>query len=292
VLHAPLRKPLVQSIERPFNRVLAGGPAVDADAQAWADAADLEGGSYTQADVAAASAFFASAKAHSYNSKLTQVIFFGGDEGVNALKNALIQRLSGVWGPATNHSFVAGDYDRTLGLAGDGSTKWLNTELLVAALTDNDTHLSVYVTANGTSNLPAMGVVDNSSGAHARIYPTYGGTDIYGDLYDDPSELHVAGIADPVGHVIVSRTSSGSIKLYVNGVEAASGSTASTKAIADFAAGAKLALFAQLDIGGGANKWNGKAGFFSIGLGLTAQNASDFSADLRGLMSLLGRPVP
>ena len=52
-------------------------------------------------------------------------------------------------GPApTNYNFVAGDYDRETGLTGNGSNKYLNTEIAPNALPQNSTHLAAYKTNN------------------------------------------------------------------------------------------------------------------------------------------------
>ena len=46
----------------------------------------------------------------------------------------------------TNNNFVSGDYDRKLGLDGDGATKYLETGRLCNDDPQNDNHISVYVT--------------------------------------------------------------------------------------------------------------------------------------------------
>lgn len=64
--------------------------------------------------------------------------------GPDTLAGALVPVLS--WMPTpTNVNFVAGDYDRTTGLKGNGVNKYLDLNRAANANPQNDRHISVYV---------------------------------------------------------------------------------------------------------------------------------------------------
>lgn len=66
--------------------------------------------------------------------------------GARTLDGALVP-LAGT--APTNYNFVAGDYNRKTGLAGDGSTKYLDSNRDNSADPQNSKHLSVFVSALG-----------------------------------------------------------------------------------------------------------------------------------------------
>jgi hypothetical protein len=69
-------------------------------------------------------------------------------------------------GPApTNNNFVAGDYNRETGLVGDGSTKWLNSNLAYNSIPSNNEHLAIMrsVAINNGSNAISGGTVTPAS---------------------------------------------------------------------------------------------------------------------------------
>lgn len=51
----------------------------------------------------------------------------------------------------TNNNFVSGDYSRTAGLVGDGSTKYLDSNRMANADPQNNTHIAVFLSNTGSS---------------------------------------------------------------------------------------------------------------------------------------------
>ena len=69
--------------------------------------------------------------------------------GARTLNGALVP-LAGT--APTNFNFVAGDYNRKTGLAGDGSTKYLSSNRANNADPQNSSHMSCYVTEHPTGD--------------------------------------------------------------------------------------------------------------------------------------------
>jgi hypothetical protein len=69
--------------------------------------------------------------------------------GARTLAGALVPLLSSMPAP-TNFNFVAGDYNRKTGLAGNGSTKYLNSNRSHSADPQDNFHVALYVHTAGT----------------------------------------------------------------------------------------------------------------------------------------------
>ena len=68
--------------------------------------------------------------------------------GARSLSGALVPLVGAA---PTNNNFVSGDYVRTTGLVGNGSTKYLDTNRSTSSDPQDNFHLSAYVTAAHTS---------------------------------------------------------------------------------------------------------------------------------------------
>ncbi len=80
--------------------------------------------------------------------------------GARTLSGALVPLAADMPAP-TNFNFVAGDYNRRTGLAGNGSTKYLSSNRSNSADPQNNCHLAVYGTYAGTSG----GIAGNGANA-------------------------------------------------------------------------------------------------------------------------------
>jgi hypothetical protein len=89
--------------------------------------------------------------------------------GARTLGGALVP-LTGA--APTNFNFVGGDYDRATGLVGDGSTKYLDTNVTdnEQGITLNDMHLAVYKTETGSTDGVRYLIGANDS----EIYTNFG----------------------------------------------------------------------------------------------------------------------
>lgn len=154
------KKPISQWLdfyETPDSRMIinpfifSGGTSYDPDADAWFAALVTAGSSITDPNKAAISAFVAGCKA---DDSLT-----GGVSNWAAMKVALMlcaaDDLTGglvslIGATPTNSNFVSGDYSRTLGLQGNGSTKRLSLNRANNADPQDNASIGVYVTGAAT----------------------------------------------------------------------------------------------------------------------------------------------
>jgi hypothetical protein len=282
-----VRKPVHRAIRKLLSagRVFAeSGSGVDEDAQAWADAVTLAGGTYSEDDLTAMDAFIVAAKSNGYWTKLT---CFGPLYGAD-LAAALVQRRGGAWAPATNVNFVNGDYARATGLA-CGLTKHLDTGLLANTLTLNSTHMAFYNRASGTlGGELTMGAQDAGGNRLASSMP-YADGNLYDDQYDasgGQGRLGPHAIAAPYGFVIGTRTASNLHSGYRNGVLLGSNTTT----------GGSLPALSMLIGAMNANGTPGSyfknpCGMYSIGAGLAGAEAALYNTDIQALMTAAGRNV-
>lgn len=84
--------------------------------------------------------------------------------GARTLSGALVP-LVGT--SPTNNNFVSGDYSRTLGLLGNGTTKWLNSNRNNNADPQNSHHMATYISVAGGSDKVYIGAgaATNETGA-------------------------------------------------------------------------------------------------------------------------------
>jgi hypothetical protein len=87
--------------------------------------------------------------------------------GARTLSGALVP-LAGT--APTNYNFVSGDYSRKLGLLGDGSSKYLNTQYNSATFfQQNNNHISVYATSAPSSSATGKIFIGNILSVQSRM---------------------------------------------------------------------------------------------------------------------------
>lgn len=82
--------------------------------------------------------------------------------GARTLAGALVPLVGTA---PTNFNFVEGDYNRKTGLAGDGSTKYLDSNRNNNADPQNNQHCSVYMSTAPTSGVSLIGASTTATGA-------------------------------------------------------------------------------------------------------------------------------
>jgi hypothetical protein len=93
--------------------------------------------------------------------------------GARTLAGALVP-LVGAAPTNVGGLFVSGDYNRKTGLVGDGSTKYLDSNRNNNADPQNNKHLSVYISTNGT--LGGQDLLSSGfGGGHSRLTTNTGG---------------------------------------------------------------------------------------------------------------------
>jgi len=128
-----------------FRGVLARGSSVDADAAAYFSRITAAGSSITTANQSAVNAFIVGCKADGIWNAIKASCLLAGP---NDLTGALVPLVGTA---PTNVNFVSGDYNRTTGLLGDGTTKYLNSNRNNNADPQNNQHMAVRVTAANTT---------------------------------------------------------------------------------------------------------------------------------------------
>lgn len=237
----------------------------DTDAQAWFDAVVAAGSSISDANKAAVSTFVVGCKADGVWSPIGQAFLLCAADD---LTGALVP----LKGPApTNRNFVSGDYSRTTGLVGNGSTKDLVTNRLNNVDAQNDRHIAVWRTTAesrasfacvcGTPSVAAeTGLLATSAARFARA------ADQGGSVAD-------AGPA-VAGFWAVVRTSSTTLTEYYDG------STVSRTATSSAPTTTAMHVFSR----GGGSYANDRKTWYSAGAGL---DGTLLDARLTTLMSSL-----
>ena len=166
--------------------------------------------------------------------------------------------------------FVAGDYDRTTGLVGNGSTKYLDSNRNNNADGQNDQHLACFVASypGGDSGLMGAGVFASSGNSYLLKGNTISTKSQMG------SSISTAGAevgVKPAGLFAVSRNSSANYNIRLN-------SATSSSSIASVAAlfNGSILVFARGTTGSPDQATNARLSYYSIGpsVDLTAMDTA------------------
>jgi hypothetical protein len=129
-----------------FLAAVGRPPAVsDSDAEAYLQAVETADGNFLEAAVrTAVNDFVVGCKADGIWAAIKASCILAG---ARTLTGALVPLVGAA---PTSFNFVDGDYDRKTGLAGDGSTKYLDSNRSNSADGQNNQHVAVYQTVLGT----------------------------------------------------------------------------------------------------------------------------------------------
>jgi len=191
--------------------------------------------------------------------------------GARTLAGALVPLVGTA---PTNYNFVAGDYNRETGLAGDGSTKYLDSNRNNNADPQNNKHLAVYQTTPMTTNISVLIGSTNVTGRATlvRIGTTYAriSTNV------GPS-VEGAGVAGFFGGARFNSTESA----IRNG-----GVTITESHASEVPTSAPLGVFAA---GTGATPSDPRLAFYSIGESL---DLAKLDARVTDLITAIGVAIP
>jgi len=287
-LHATGRVPL------PPSSVLAA--VSNADAVDWAHRVYANGGTLSETTAAAVNTFCNAVNAAGIRNLFYRLNLLCGGNLAACLTplyygtTATSFQYGDVIDTATN--FVASDYVETGssgGLQGNTTSKSLETGLLtsslVSALPSN--HLAIY-----GNNTPTAGrFINLGDGDNTKNYTLLSfdsGTQFVHSINGLTSTAGVAeSIASRLGMRLISRTASNLQTLYRNGVEGGQNATATSGAAWS---GQTARLFASRIQNNSADSWsNVRACGYSMGLGMTAQQAADYYAAMQAFQVALGR---
>jgi hypothetical protein len=143
-----------------LNIIAASRRRVDPDAADYFARIVSAGSSISAANRAAVDVFVRGCKADGIWSAIKACCLLAGPDD---LTGALVPLVGAA---PTNFNFVAGDYNRTTGLVGDGSTKYLNTNRNNNADPRDNNHNALWVSSSGAVGNFAMGGGISASGAN------------------------------------------------------------------------------------------------------------------------------
>ena len=179
--------------------------AVDADAQAYFEAIVAAGSSISDTNKAAVNAFIVGCKADGIWTAIKAACFLAGP---NDLTGALVPLVGTA--PTNVGPFVAGDYNRTTGLIGNASTKYLDSNRNSNTEPQDNFSMGCWITAiPATTGRLAMGAGGANTGA-STIASTTAGTRNRNATASSPA------LAGFTGYVGTSRSSSASYTRRVN----------------------------------------------------------------------------
>ena len=146
---------------------------LDADAQAYVNAVEVADGQRIEDPVRfAINNFVIGCKADGIWTAIKASCILAG---ARTLAGALVPLVGTA--PTNNGPFVASDYNRKTGLAGDGSTKYIDSNRANSQDPQNSQHLCVYATSVGTSSPIGVYIGDFTAGQAGASYLYRGGVD-------------------------------------------------------------------------------------------------------------------
>jgi len=128
-------------------------------------------------------------------------------QGARTVSGALVPLAADMPAP-TNFNFVAGDYNRRLGLGDPNNvSKYLNSNRNNTAESLNSAHISVYVSTAGAGAY--IGEIESSVAANGSQIVILTSTTSLATRLRSPSTASTAWTVNPVGFIGLSRSSSG-----------------------------------------------------------------------------------
>lgn len=272
-------------------RPIASG--VHPEANAWRTAVVANGGSVSASTMKAVSAFCKTIDTAGVRDRFYRLNLLAGD-GLTACLVPLYRgqsRTGTQYGNTTdtNNNFVSGDYAETGasgGLTG-ASPKYLATGVNPnsVGIVYTDTHLSAYIPAAATTSGIALGTLNVNSRAW-HLYPSFnGGGGYYRSGGTGSSGIENATYTDKTGLIIGTRTSATDAALYRKGVAVSTNS--SVNQTDAFSANAPGDLGAVGGVGG--FFYVGRVAAYSIGIGMSASQASSFHDAMQAFQTSLSR---
>jgi hypothetical protein len=196
--------------------------------------------------------------------------------GARTLAGALVPLVGTA---PTNYDFVAGDYNRETGLAGNGTTKYLDSNRNNNADPQNSKHLATYVVeeaTSGASNYPAYLGVPSAEGWSVIYRNNNNGSLVFAINQNSPRQV----AASTVGFIGVSRSSSSQV------TSRASSTNITDSINSETPANYNIAVFSNFVP---TNYSNGRLAFYSIGESL---DLARLDARVSTLMSDLAAAIP
>ena len=278
-------------------RLLRPRQTIHPEAADWKNRVIANGGTVSGSTLAAVSRFCRSVDAAGIRDKFYRLNLFCGDN----LSAALVPLYraesftASVRGNSTdtNNNFVSGDFNNTgssSGLAGNGTSKFLNTGLVANSLTATNTHLGVGLrSVSDTSGYRTLigawnGLVSGAQIMQVSVRRADASRNcIFGDF---ATASHFFGDAVNSTNLATGNIVAAWPAMYRNGTASGTSATAST----NYTSAHNIYVFA-LDNGGStaADYTNARVNWYSIGLTMTAAQVASFDSALASFNATLSR---
>lgn len=269
--------------------------SADADVAAWQVRLTALGGSITYSERVAAEALVASAKANDFW-RFRRLDLMCGD--FIALSAPLVNTSGSAANTLVN--FVSSDYNRSLGLQTDGSSKYLNTGYIPSEATGG---MSAYLrTLQGASatTREVMGALNSGATQNFRMAentastlttPTSGSRAVsWGGSTGTGAAAAASGAGTTVGLIHSSRTAATSLTQFFNGASVATSATSRTPATA----GVPITIFGVNLQGTGTVNYliaGSRISAYAMDTGMTDTQAAAYYAAMQAFQTTLGRNV-
>jgi hypothetical protein len=257
------------------------------EAQAWRNAVIANGGTVSGSTLNAVSRFCRSIDAAGIRDRFYRLNLFCGT-GLNAALVPLYRgqsRTGSQFGNTTdtnNGPFVSGDFSESSGLKGDGTSKSLDTGLAQNTFSVANAHISASFTeleASGTR----VPIAANGFTAPTFFTAQSDGTNFQGFALS-LTPLTTAQ-ATSASQLLLSRTSTTAAALYLDGTSVAT----STATVTAGDSSATYRLFFRQDAVQAIGRTAIRLRLYTIGLGLSAAQASSLASAVSSLNTALGR---
>ena len=269
-----------------------------ADAQDWINRVYANGGTVSSSTAAAVSTFCDAIDSAGLRSKFYRLSLMCGDNLLAALVPLYRSTSFGgtVLGLATddNVGFVSGDYTLAGSLNNAAGTKYLRlnarpfSTLLPAGNDRQSGHVAVSFTGANTSpslTSPLIGIQTSTSGEAYHVNARYSGSQFifWGTRAFSWTPTATSGRVN-----LISTRNSGRNSIYEAGVEGAGSTGASTTPDSD----ARFAVYASGSVSGAdsvANSFTGRIYAYSVGAGLSPEEAAAYNTHLTTFLNAIGR---
>ncbi len=231
----------------PFRLPVAVGGSTDPDAADYCARIVSAGSTISANNRAAVNAFIVGCKADGIWTAIKAACFLAGPDD---LTGALVPLVGTA--PTNNGPFVSGDYNRTTGLVGNGSTKYLNANRNNNADPQDSNHSAIYITQAPTIFGRFLGAGVTSTGSN--MLSVIVGNVAFRNRNGTASNRSISNISVVSGFVGCSRSSSGSFNLRFSG----SSSSASITSESPFDGSIEVFRVST-------NPTNSRLSFYSIG---------------------------
>ena len=248
-----------------FTRIVASGSSISVD------------------NKAAVNTLFLALKTQSIWTLISELYLFAG---VDNLTGCLVKAKGS--GSLSNTNFAGGDHNRTTGLLGNGSSKYLNTGLANNALSGTSNHIFVEGSGFETSGDRIPAGVYNGGPATTLFILDFYSASIFSRAYRSASGAIGAvprittGLITS-GSLCGTRTSASSASIYQNG----SLSNNNTTSVSPAFSTRPIFVFALNNIGSPGGYTAARLRAVSIGSGLSDAQASSLNAAIATYMSSL-----